>query len=251
MNFSTKSNSHPLSVCHEEQKQIHVNTPPSLYSLPYLIQYTLSTHSIVFLSIKQTRISRFLIVIQSTYFCQHFFPVLSHSTMFSQHLDKKCFQTASIVLFCLISSTSSLIVKHKKLTKLHVDKTLDINSLDLPQNLSGYHLSAPHNHKITVNCSYVSADNASSGEYLLVQTDVTHNGDGGQSIFVSSNFTKTSLFNHLIIVLRQNGTSTSSELSDDAARGHFACHVQVETAKRCNCGWGRQVFCIKNDFFFF
>ncbi|XP_063698056.1 venom serine protease-like [Culicoides brevitarsis] len=103
-------------------------------------------------------------------------------------------------------------------------------------NRSGYHLLAPHNHRIKASCNYTKGSN--DGEFLHVQTDYTHNDDGGQSIFVSSNFTKTSLFNHLIIVMRN---TTSSISDDDAASGRFECRLQVEKRERCDCGWGRPV----------
>lgn len=159
--------------------------------------------------------------------------------IFLQKKPNQWFKITSILLFYLVSSVLSV---NEELTYLSLDagQEIDIDSLDLLSSVSGYRMFAPYNHKIKLKCSYVRHDdndgeNNGTGEFLYVQTDFTHNDSGGQSLFVSSNFTKTSMFNHLIVVLRHvNG----SELSD-AARGRFQCHVSVVNVKKCECGWGR------------
>lgn len=154
-----------------------------------------------------------------------------------------CFKIALILLCHVVSS----IICKDELTYLTLDSgmELDINSSNLRLGL-GYRIFAPYNHKIKLKCSYMKQDDDGitnstngNGEFLHVQTDFTHNDSGGQSIYVSANFTKISMFNHIIIGLRYVNDSGSG-LSEEA-RGHFQCHVTVVKAKRCECGWGRQV----------
>lgn len=151
----------------------------------------------------------------------------------------KWFDIALILLFV---SLSVLCVEELTYLKLDAGQELDINSSNLRLGL-GYRIYAPYHHKIKLQCSYTKNEDGSNNTgFLHVQTDFTHDDSGGQSIFVSSNFTKTSMFNHLIIGLRYVNDSDRTGLSeDDTARGHFLCHVTVVKAKRCECGWGREV----------
>lgn len=146
-----------------------------------------------------------------------------------------------ILFFCLISTVSGVKEELFEL-RLETGQELDVNSSELGPKVSGYRIYAPYNHKIKLECSYIRGDEAVNntndgmGEFLYVQTDFTHDDSGGQSLFVSSNFTKTSMFNHLILALRY---ANGSELSG-AARGQVQCKASVVSTKECECGWGQQ-----------
>uniref|UniRef100_A0A336MVR4 CSON006686 protein n=1 Tax=Culicoides sonorensis TaxID=179676 RepID=A0A336MVR4_CULSO len=130
-------------------------------------------------------------------------------------------------------------VDNEKYTYLKLDsgQELAINSFNIPLGL-GYRIFAPYNHKIQLNCSYIKRDD-DDDEFLYVQTDYTRDNSGGQSIFVSSNFTKTSLFNQIKIGLRYLG-NVNKYKGNDTLRGEFQCKVAVIKESRCRCGWGRQ-----------